>query len=779
MGLHLSKYKIFYIIALLLLLVAYYNCLPSVLFGDPYCKVMYDKDDDLMGATISKDGQWRFPLIDSVPSKFEKCILTFEDRRYYYHPGFDPIAIFGATIQNIKAGTVVRGGSTITMQVMRLASKGNARTFINKLVETIQATRLEFKKPKAEILRLYASHAPFGGNVVGLESASWRYYYKSPHLLSWSESATLAVLPNAPSLIHLGKNRDALQKKRNRLLHQLLVDQTIDSTTYRLALLEPIPDKPVALPKEAPHLLHRTDLFKHSSQLHTSIDPDIQKTVNEVVDFYHSQYQNQNIENLAALVLDTYTGQTLAYVGNAPNSRNEQDVDMVMAKRSTGSVLKPFLYANAIKEGLITNKSLLDDVPIYIDGFHPENYDRNYRGVIPADQALMQSLNVPFVLLLREFGISKFINALRSLGMQTIDKGADYYGLSLIIGGAEGTLWQMCGAYATYGRILTDYIKYQARYERNLTFNPSLINLSSETSIKETVVDPILINAGSIYHTLEALTELKRPSEEGDWEQFSSARKIAWKTGTSFGHKDAWAIGVTPRYTIGVWVGNADGEGIAELVGVKKAAPVLFDIFNRLPDGDWFDVPYDDLLPVPMCRLSGMTASDNCTAIDTSYLSTTSLNKRCVYHKTIHLDQENKHQVNSSCYNINDIVTSSWFVLSPKQAEYYRKINPEYSTLPPFAEGCLNDERTLVDIIYPPHNGEIIIPKNLNNGFEKIIVKAVHSKQNGKVFWYLDNEFLGATIEFHTMALSPAAGKHTLTVSDENGAQVTRRFEVQ
>lgn len=773
---HFQKYKLVYLSLLFVSQLTYYFCLPKVLFDDPYSRVVYDKDGNLMGAKIAGDGQWRFSLIDSVPSKFEQCILAFEDQRFYYHPGFDPIGIFGALIQNIKARKVVRGGSTLTMQVMRLASKGNKRTFLNKIKETLKATRLELRDSKVDILKLYVSHAPFGGNVVGLEAASWRYYHKSPHLLSWAESAMLAVLPNAPSLIHPGKNRASLRNKRDRLLALLLQNRTIDAVTYRLALLEPIPDAPIPLPQLTPHLIHRSSMYGEEFELNTTIDQDIQRVTQEAVDFYHQQYEEQGINNMAALVLDTHSGEVLGYVGNANNTRHEQDVDMVQARRSTGSVLKPFLYAKAIDEGILTMKVLMDDIPIYINGFHPENYDRSYRGVVPADQALVQSLNVPFVLLLQEYGIEKFINTLKSHGLTTIDKGSDHYGLSLIIGGAEGSLWDLCGAYATYGRILMDYTKYQAKYIDYPMLSPRIESIDDK---HRTLVDePPLVSAGAIYHTFESLRGLKRPAEEGQWDQFSSSKKIAWKTGTSFGHKDAWAIGVSPKYTIGIWVGNADGEGVSGLIGVKKAAPVMFDIFNRLSDSEWFDTPYDDLESIAMCSVSGMLATRYCAKMDTIYLSTRGLRYKCTYHVPTYLNAEQTLSVNSSCYNVQDIVEKGWFSLPPAQGDYYKKMNPDYINIPPLDAKCKGESSRLLGIIYPPKNGEVIIPQNLNNELEKVILEAVHLTNGGAIYWYLDDEFLGVTTDFHTMSIAPQKGNHTLTIMDENGDRISRVFTV-
>lgn len=257
-----------------ILIIFYYSCLPQQLFLTPTSTVVTAKNKELLGAVIAKDGQWRFPELDSVPKKFEACILQFEDAYFYQHFGFNPISIGKSFIENIKAKRVIRGGSTLTQQVIRLSGKNKNRSYLEKIKELILATRLEFRESKENIMKLYASHAPFGGNVVGLEMASWRYFRLQPHQLSWAETATLAVLPNAPSLIYPGKNQQKLKEKRNRLLKKLQEQKIIDVITYELALEETLPKKPYDLPTVATHFVqevaknyqgkHITKFFRYS-----------------------------------------------------------------------------------------------------------------------------------------------------------------------------------------------------------------------------------------------------------------------------------------------------------------------------------------------------------------------------------------------------------------------------------------------------------------------------------------------------------------------------------
>ena len=409
-----KKFIIWLSIFLILFLVFWFS-IPKTLFPDSYSYVIEDRDGNLLSAAIAPDGQWRFPYDETVPYKFIKCITTFEDKRFYNHPGVDILALGRATVRNIKSYQVVQGGSTLTMQVMRLSRQGKKRSFLEKIIESIQSVRLECTYSKKEIMALYASHAPFGSNVVGLDAAAWRYYGRSPKKLSWGEMAALAVLPNAPSLVHPGKNSLTLLKKRDLLLDKLLKNNTIDSNTCYLAKLESLPGKPLPLPQLAPHLLQRFRSDVKNGNISadkslTTIDENLQQKVTEIIDRHHAILKGNSINNACALVLDVRTGNVLAYVGNVYDLSNpdlQSDVDVIKAPRSPGSALKPILYASAFSEGLILPHSLLPDIPTQIGGYTPENYDRNYDGAVPASLALSRSLNIPAVKVLQQYKFNK------------------------------------------------------------------------------------------------------------------------------------------------------------------------------------------------------------------------------------------------------------------------------------------------------------------------------------------------------------------------------------
>jgi penicillin-binding protein 1C len=561
-----------------------------------------------------------FPLTDSVPDKFVKCIVAFEDQRFFSHPGVDALAMGRAMQQNIKSRKIVSGGSTLTMQVIRLSRK-QKRSIFQKVIEAWLAVRLEFTHSKVEIINLYASNAPFGSNVVGLSAASWRYYGRKADQLSWGEMATLAVLPNSPSLVHPGKNSIILLRKRNDLLDKLASLKIIDQTTANLSKSEPVPNAPLPLPQNAPHLLarfkeERKNLNISSTKLSSTIDYHLQLKLNQILRQYQNRYKANDINNISALVLDVNTGTVKSYIGNCyqPSNANiESYVDMIKAPRSPGSTLKPILYASMLSDGLILPHTLIADIPTQFASYTPQNYDLGYDGAIPADKALSRSLNIPAVKMLQQYRYERFYDKLKKIGFTTMNQPADHYGLSLILGGGEVTMWDLAKSYMGMARTLNHFNDAQGNYFPSDFDAPTYFKNEPGSRQKMDTEKSGIFDHGAIWATFNAMEEVMRPGEEGLWEQFSSAQRIAWKTGTSFGFRDAWAIGLTPSYVVCVWVGNADGEGRPGLVGIDVAAPVLFDIFRELPASKWFKTPKTKLKTVVVCKQSGYKAGEYCT----------------------------------------------------------------------------------------------------------------------------------------------------------------------
>ncbi|MEQ1747159.1 MAG: penicillin-binding protein 1C [Saprospiraceae bacterium] len=773
-----------------MLAIVWLFCLPEPIFDAPSSIVLEDSNGDLLGARIAADGQWRFPMQDTLPDKYEACVVAFEDKRFWWHPGVDPVGVARAFWSNTRHGRVVSGGSTITMQVIRLSRHNPRRTVWEKVVEIFMATRLELTNSKRKILSLYAANAPFGGNVVGLEAACWRYYGKQPGSLTWAETATLAVLPNSPSLIHPGRNRAALMAKRNHLLDRLFASGKISESECILSKEEPLPAAPLPLPQLAQHLLDRLAAGApktHDGRFRTTINRAFQQRTAEVLARRQALYRGNDIHNLAAVVLEVSTGNVLAYLGNVPDAGADhgEQVDVIAAPRSTGSILKPFLYALAIENGVILPGSLLHDVPTTLGRYKPENYFETYDGVVPAKRALIRSLNVPFVRLLQEYGLEKFHFELKKLGISTLKKPPSHYGLSLILGGAEANLLDITNIYACMARRLGAYYGRNGRYDA-VDFRPPTFfraNSKNAPATSKTSKDAGTLGAASIWFAFGAMQEVERPTSAGEWQLFRASRRIAWKTGTSFGFRDAWAAGVTPRYAVGVWVGNADGEGRPGLIGVDMAAPVLFELFEQLPDsGEWFDAPYDDMTPTAVCRQSGFRANQYCEA-DTIWIPKTGLRtKACPYHQLLHLDPSGTWQVHSACEPPSGMQHVPWFVLSPLQEFYFVRKNPTYLPPPPFRSDCIGTaaatDHTPMQLIYPKDPTRIFVPVDLDGRLSSTVFQVAHRKPGTEIHWHLDGVFLGSTTTFHQMALQPPIGKHKLALVDQHGNRVEQKFEI-
>jgi penicillin-binding protein 1C len=747
-------------------------CLPQPLFDAPYSPAMYDRNGGFLNARVAADEQWRFPPAETLSPKFAAALIEYEDKRFQSHWGVDVIAIGRAAVQNGKARRIVSGASTITMQTVRMMRRGKTRTIFKKAAEAVLAIRLELGRSKAEILGLYAANAPFGGNVVGIAAAAWRWFGHSAEELSWAEAAVLAVLPNAPSLIHPGRNRELLQKKRNDLLTRLRRKGHLDEQTLALAMAEALPEEPHPLPQTAPHLfeyiLREKDSF--TAPIETTIDGMIQSRAAAIIQRRSEHFAEQGILNAGCLILDTASGEVLAYIGNA-RSPSAEYVDVIQAKRSSGSILKPFLFAAMLDAGELMPSELVSDIPTRIDSYKPENNAQTYTGIIPAGDALTRSLNVPAVRALRTYGVSRFVSLLQSLGVSTLFRSADEYGLPLILGGAEVTLWDLCGLYAGLARTAMS----GDRDASSRFFPPSYVKAQVKT---DRIQRKPPISPGAAWLTLNTLTETLRPDEEASWKNFGGSYTIAWKTGTSFGFRDAWAIGVTSRWTVGVWIGNATGEGRAELRAANTAAPVLFELFSFLEPSPWMPKPYAVLKSVEICSRSGFPAGANCETLSYQDIPIDAPRRiPCPFCKTIVLNELQTRQVRLSSASAERVVQRAWFIPPPAEEWYYRRWNLDYKPPPPF-EGQTDNPITPLALFNPEENARLYIPIELDGGLGKIVFAAAHREQGGLIYWHLDDAYLGYTNLFHELEYRPAPGPHTLTIMDASGNMIVRSFTV-
>jgi penicillin-binding protein 1C len=427
--------------------------------------------------------------------------------------------------------------------------------------------------------------------------------------------------------------------------------------------------------------------------------------------------------------------------------------------------------------GELLPNTLVPDIPTQIAGYSPQNFDLTFDGAVPAHRALARSLNIPSVLMLKDHGVNRFYDLLQRFKLRDIKKHPNHYGLSLILGGAESNLYDLTKTYAGLTSTVNYFTSNSAKYRKNeLTelnwFAESKIDFGADSYSKQ------ILGAGSVWLTYNAMKEVNRPEGDEAWKFYDSSLEIAWKTGTSFGNRDGWAIGTNSRYVVGVWVGNASGEGRPSLTGVGSAAPILFDVFNLLPRKKWFATPFDDLEEVEVCEKSGHLATELCPKIKQWVPLNSKNTTPCNYHKLVHLDLSAQFQVNSDCQDIGQIQPKSWFVLPPVMALFYKSRHIDYVSLPPFREGCSGGTAVTMDFIYPKSDAKIYLTRNFNGIIQPIVVKAAHSQPNAKLFWYLNRKFLGTTQTFHEMSIEAKTGKYYLSVTDELGNEISRRIEI-
>ena len=524
------------------------------------------------------------------------------------------------------------------------------------------------------------------------------------------------------------------------------------------------------------------------TRLRTTIDRNLQEYTTRTLHRHHARLSSNGIHNLAAIIVEVGTGNVVAYVGNVFSEKNkthDHEVDVVTAARSSGSILKPFLYGMMLDEGEILPQSLIPDVPTNMNGYRPLNFHESFDGAVPARKAIIRSLNVPTVRMLGDYGLEKFHFNLQKMGFSTLSRSPSHYGLTLILGGSEVTLWDVTNAYTCMARTLNHHYPYNSKYDaadwRDLNYVYD--KKHTQTPEKDLADAPTCLGTGAIYQTFETMRQVERPNSSGAWELYASSKRIAWKTGTSFGFRDAWAVGVTPRYAVGVWAGNADGEGRAGLVGVHAAAPVLFDLFERLPTGGWFEPPYDDMVVVEVCTKSGYRALENCEDTEGYYVPLRGVEARaCPYHQVVHLSENEEFRVHSDCENPSEMRHEKWFVLPPLEEFYYKKKHPDYRVLPPFREDCLESiaeaKRRSMQLIYPKPNAKIFIPKEVDGEQGKAVFKVAHREPESTIYWHLNDEYIEKTKTFHEVELNPEPGKYKLTLVDEQGGRVEEFFEV-
>lgn len=706
-------------------------------FKSRYSKILYDKNGEILSVFLNDEEQWHIKSTD-IPKRLKIAVINYEDRKFYSHFGVDFLALMRAFVNNFNS-TQRSGASTISMQTIKLWDKKD-RTYFNKFNEIIQSFALENAFSKDEILKLYLSNAPYGGNLVGYEAAILFYFDKNPKDLTWAQAALLAILPNQPGLINLEKNKTKLLNKRNKLLAKLYERKLINKDIYELSLKEPLPNfKPRK--NIAPHLALRL-LNDDNKEIFSSIDKKIQLKIEKKAKEFSYTLQQKGIQNLAIILADTKTRKVLAYLGSQDfyDMVNLGQINGNTAKRSVGSTLKPFLYALSIDEGIIAPESILLDVPTFFSNFNPQNANKKYYGIISAREALQRSLNVPFVSLLQDYGYEKFFYKLKTF-LNFEDENYKRYGLSLILGTKELSLEDLVKLYlglANYGELA------------NLSFIRDE-NLSGVTR---------MFSKGSAYLTLEAMKELQRVGLEN----YNKEKIISWKTGTSYGRKDAWAIGATPKYTLGVWVGNFNGEANANLYGVSIAGDLLFEILGLLDEVGLEFAPSDDLMTIKLDSISKYRYDEN---LNTSYIHTLYPKEANILRTSPFLKKVYEYQgkeLDSKDIHFKDAKAFIKLDLPAYALHFFQQRNFKFSS------------KKGVNIIYPKNNLKLILAKDLN-GMKGLVAK-VANLNNEKLFWYLNQKLIYEGNE-NTQNLNLKEGKYQLFIISQSGEQDTVWFEIK
>lgn len=741
----------FSLLSIFLLFIALNFLFPLPNTND-YSQIVKSAEGDILYATLNSTDKWRFKTnLDEITPILKKTILHKEDKYFYYHFGINPVSVGKAVIRNLFNKDKRTGASTINMQIARMLQP-KRRTYFNKIIEIFRAFQLEFTYSKDEILQLYINLVPYGGNIEGVKTAAYFYFHQKPEALSLAQITLLSIIPNFPNIIH-SKDESELYIKRNNWLKRFEKKRLFDKKTIQDALGEMIQIERRPRPMMAPHVAIRAcQENRQSSEIETTIQLEIQKKVSQITKNYIQPLRYSNISNASVLIIDNKTKEIVAYIGSADffDSANQGQVDGIRAIRSPGSTLKPLLYAQAIDQGLITPKTKVVDVPINYGGYYPGNYDDKCRGLVTAEQALAQSLNIPAVWLLNEVGNDAFIKLLIKANFKQIAKDQKKLGLSTILGGCGVNLEELTDLFSAFA-------------------NKGIFEKASFYPNKKNTAVP-LVSEAAAYMISEILTKAERPDFPSNWSHNTNAPKIAWKTGTSYGRRDAWSIGYNVNYTVGVWAGNFDGTGTPELTGANIATPLLFQIFNAIDqhsDKIWF-APPKTIDYREVCSESGNIPDEFCTDfIIDSYIPGISPNQRCQHMKEVFIDIKETKSYCRTCKPDKNIIRKLYRNLPMDVISFYEEQNIPYQKIPPHNESCTRIFSHNAPIITSLGDGlEYILISGEN---QQIMLKANTENSVKKLWWYIDDKLLATTQANEKFFFKPPAGNLKISCTDDKG----------
>jgi penicillin-binding protein 1C len=718
---------------------------------------------------LSPDDKWRLHVdLDAVDPKLIEALIALEDKRFWTHDGVDPIAIGRAAWSNLSRGQRVSGGSTLTMQLARMLEP-RERTIPSKLIDMFRATQLDLRMTKREILAEYLSRAPYGDNVEGVESAAWAYFGHGARHLTPLEISTLLAVPQGPQRFKPRPDNTVLRVRRDVILRKLIDAEVFTGADAEAALaelkVEPPPDQLRPMPREARHVaIELRKRYPERERIRSTLEAGAQALVEREVALRAPELQRKHIFGGAVVVVDHKTREVVAVAGNLDfgDAQHGGQIAMFDKPRSPGSTLKPLLYALAIDRGLALPGYLVADVPNQYGTYRPRNFDNDFAGLVTLEDSLGKSLNLPFVDLLAKLGVDHFVGELDRMQIAGARAIPGTYGLSMIVGGIELTPLEVAGLYAT---LAEDGAYVPLRLTRDqLPVEPS----------------PIFA-AGAAYLTRQALAEKDRPDFPRRRDITKLAPDIHWKTGTSFGFRDAWAVGSGSRFTAVVWTGNVDQKPSAELVGSEAAGPLLFDVLEGLAERTrrGLETPPAALTEIEVCAYSGHVASDACPSRTTAQALIHAVpTVACPYHKTYEVDRETGRAVTPACRRPDREYEPKTFIVLPSNVTAWltdrHRTTPE---APVFEDGCAADAGG-APVIVTPGEGLII---SLIPGMpaEQQAVPLAASTRASTVSWFVDGALIGTGPANRRQYWTPTVGTHSLVVADAAGRKTRRVVEVR
>ncbi len=762
---------------------------PLATLSRPPARAILAADGEPLRFLLPADEKWRLPVtLDEVPEDFLAAFVASEDRRFYDHAGVDPVAVARAAWTNLRAGRVVSGASTIPMQLARMARPG-PRTLGSKLTEALRALQLSRRLDKRRMLEIYLNVAPYGSNLEGIGAASWFYFGKRPAQLSLGEAALLVALPRSPNGYDPLRKPQAARRARDRVLAELGLRGVFPRQRVEEARLQPLPTARRAAPFAAPHAsLLAVERFPGRARLRTTIDRGMQAVGERALSARVAELRSLGIGNAAAVVLETESRALRALVGSASffEERFSGQVNGATARRSPGSTLKPFLYALAYDQGRIVPDSFLLDVPTDFAGYVAENYDGTYRGRVTARSALVTSLNAPAVRLLSDVGVPSFLGALRKGGLATLGRPAEHYGLPLVLGAGEVTLLDLVNLYATLAE------GGAHRPVRLLEPEAGEGEAAEATRSGEPPHGEALFSRRAAELVTRTLVSLERPDLPSSWDLTRGTPAVAWKTGTSYGHRDAWAIGFSGRYAIGVWVGNFDGRPVLGISGSEHAGPLLFDLFRALEGGNagggsrpalLVSPVHEDLLEV--CAASHQLPGPACPArVRVPYLPGSTRLPACTMHRRVFLDRETGEILAGACLGSRPHESRVLAVEPPELVAFWRAQGRVVEPLPALAEACGGAPRAAAGaegprIVSPDGATPYRLRRDAPLDFQRIALIARSGPYARTLYWYEDGELVASGAPGGSLFMAPRRGSHELVVVDDTGRSDAVRYRVE